>query len=686
MLYSYNLLQSFIKQKLVSASQLNDTLNNCLGDTHYKKVGNDYVFDVELTANRIGVLAGHKNMAKEICAMFDFDLKEIKDLKIGKVQKPVIMSIKNNAKSACQVYCGMVLDNIKIKDSPQFIKDALNNCGMRSINNVVDITNYVMLETGQPMHAFDYDKIEGNKINVRLAQQNESITVLTGDKYKLNEDILVIADQTKPMAIAGIKGGVVSEIDKNTKTIVLESANFNSVDIYKASKFLNLATDASIRFSHKLSPSIAKEALKRAVELFIKYANAKVVSNILETNEINDKPLIIPFNLERVTKLVGQDILEKDIKRILTRLGYTIKKISNKLWNVAVPLYRNNVLIFEDIVDDLVRIYGLDNLKLIPPKVELLSPKNNEFYQFKEIIKDVMTTLEFNEVYNYSFITEFDAKFLNDQQKDWLIGPKNYLSENYQYLNPVSFISLLKNVTTNLSYFDKAKIFQIDKNYRSISEVVFENTYLSFALYDLNKKQKETDLLLAAKGVIETLFNKLSITTDKYYFSDKYLKPSDINDTILKPTIYIYNLDKELVGFVGSVVDNVKSEYKIRNDQKNPLVVLSEIDLNILYKMVMWSIDFKPMPKYPSSIKDISIIVPRNLLVNEIMFDIHSLKIDDLKDVDIFDVYESGGDVDKSVSFHLIFRNDDKTLSSNEIEKYLELIKNHLLSKGYIVR
>jgi ABC-type transport system involved in Fe-S cluster assembly fused permease/ATPase subunit len=168
-----------------------------------------------------------------------------------------------------------------------------------------------------------------------------------------------------------------------------------------------------------------------------------------------------------------------------------------------------------------------------------------------------------------------------------LVGPKNYLSENYQYLNPVASISLLKNVATNLSYFEKAKFFQIDKNYRSVGDVIFENTYLSLAIYDLNKKQKETDKLLEAKGIIETLFNKLSIDNSKYYFSDKYLKESDKNDTIFKNVIYIYNLDNELIGSLGSVSDRVKTEYKIRNEQKNPQVVLLEIDLSILYKLVI---------------------------------------------------------------------------------------------------
>jgi phenylalanyl-tRNA synthetase beta chain len=331
MLYSYNLLQSFVKQKLVSASKLSEMFNMCLGDTSFKKVNNDYVFDIELTPNRVTVLAGHKNMAKEVCAMLGFDFKAEKEYKIAKVAKPVVMSVKNEAKKSCEGYLGIVLTNIKIKESPQFIKDALNNCGLRSINNVVDITNYVMLVLGQPMHAFDYDKIEGSKINVRYAKKSEEITVLTGDKYVLNENILVIADGVKPMAIAGIKGGVAGEIDKNTKTIMVESANFNSVDIYKTSKALGLVTDASVRFSHKLDLSVTKEALNMAVELFVKYANAKVVSNVLKTTEIDEKPLIIPFNLLRVTKLVGEEISEKEIEKTLLRLGYKIKKISKNL-------------------------------------------------------------------------------------------------------------------------------------------------------------------------------------------------------------------------------------------------------------------------------------------------------------------------------------------------------------------
>ena len=686
MLYSYNLLQSFVKQKLVSASKLNEMFNMCLGDTSFQKVNNDYVFDVELTPNRIAVLAGHKNMAKEVCAMMGFDFKTEKEYKIAKVAKPVIMSVKNDAKKSCEGYLGIVLANIKIKESPQFIKDALNNCGLRAINNVVDITNYVMLVLGQPMHAFDYDKIEGSKINVRYAKKGEEITVLTGDKYTLNENILVIADGVKPMAIAGIKGGVTGEIDKNTKTIMVESANFNSVDIYKASKALGLVTDASVRFSHKLDLSVTKEALKIAVELFVKYANAKVVSNVLKTTEIDEKPLIIPFNLSRVTKLVGEEIPEKEIEKTLVRLGYKIKKISKNLWNVFVPLYRNNVLIFEDVVDDVARIHGFDNLKAKAPVVELSTLKLNEFYQFKDNLKDYMIMLGLDEVYNYSFVNESDVKFLNLETEKQLISLRNCLSANFKYLKPVSFISLLKNVNTNLSYFDKAKFFQVDKNYISVNDVVFEKACLSFCSYDINKKKKEQEMLLEAKGMVESVFSKLGITNSQYYFSDKYTKGEFETSKISKTIIYIYNQSEELLGYITSINDNTKVEYKIKNDQKNPLVVLGEIEIDKLFKLAQKSIDFKAIPKFPSSIRDISVMVNKKVLVNEVMMDILTLNIDDLKDIDIFDIYEAEDNSQKSLSFHLIFRNEEKTLENIEVEKYLELIKQNLIKKGYIIR
>lgn len=331
MLYSYNLLQSYIKQKLPSAKYICEMLNRCLGDTSFSKVKADYVFDVELSPNRIGALSGHKHMALELCAMFDLDFKESSEYKLKKPKKVIPMSVKNQAKKTCECYFGIVLDDVKIKESPKFIKDALENCGMKSINNVVDITNYVMLDLGQPMHAFDYSKIKGSKIIVRNAKKGEKITVLTGDQYLLDEDVMVIANEEEAMAIAGIKGGINAEINNSTKTIVLESANFKNTNIYKTSKKLKLTTDASVRFSHSISSHITYQALKRAVELLEKYADAKIASKELVANELAERNNIIPFNLERVNRLIGQEIPPKDIQRILVKLGYKIKKISSNL-------------------------------------------------------------------------------------------------------------------------------------------------------------------------------------------------------------------------------------------------------------------------------------------------------------------------------------------------------------------
>lgn len=349
-----------------------------------------------------------------------------------------------------------------------------------------------------------------------------------------------------------------------------------------------------------------------------------------------------------------------------------------------MPLYRNNVLIFEDVVDDVARIHGFDNLKTKAPVVELSALKVNEFYKFKDNLKDYMAMVEMDEVYNYSFINDFDVKFLDTEKKDQLIGLKNCLSANFKYLKPVSFISLLKNVNTNLSYFDKAKFFQVDKNYIVVNDVVFEKTYLSFCSYDTNKKKKDQEILLEVKGAIESVLGKLGITNSQYYFSDKYLKGEFETQKISKTTMYIYGQNEELLGYIISVNDNTKVEYKIKNDQKNPSVVLGEIDLEKLFKLVQKSIDFKAIPKFPSSIRDISVMVGNRVLVNDVMQDIQLLKIDDLKDIDIFDIYETEGQ--KSLSFHLIFRNEERTLEANEVEKYLELIKQNLIKKGYIIR
>lgn len=689
MRYSYNLLQSFIKQKLVSPAQLSEALNIHLGDCSYEKNGSDYVFDVELTPNRIGPLSGHRYLADEICAIFDFDLNKKEEFKIKKVpaKDQFLFKLKNDAKKSCAYYSGLILTDIKIKESPRFVKDALIACNIRSINNVVDITNYVMLELGQPMHAFDYDKIIDNKIVIRHAFFDEQIISLTGENYNLNKDILVIADAKNPMAIAGIKGGIMHEIDEETNTIFLESANFNSVDVYKTSKALGLVTDASNRFSHNLSLSLAKQAIFRAAELLIKYANAKIVSNVLETNDFSEKPLIIPFNLEKANKIIGEKISDKQYKKILDKLGYKVKQLSKTLWNVSVPHNRTNVLILEDVVDDVLRIYGLNNLKPVLPQIELKTYKTNDFYLFRNQVKDYMTSLGLSEVYNYNFISDSDKNVLPSSMQSKTIPLLNALSANLKHLNPTSIISLLKNVETNLSYFDKAKFFDVKKNFYSIDNVVFEVPVLSFCLYNINKKEKETEMLLEAKGIIETIFEKIGVSNTSYYFSDK--APEELKDlkTLFKNVLFLCDSQSNHIGWLGAINDEIKSKYKLKNDQKDTRVIISEIDLEKLFSMVEKSIDFRPLPKYPSVIRDISVQVKQNVLVSDVMGSMFGVGIDQLKDVDIFDIYEPNDNAsNKSLSFHLIFRSDDKTLESCEVDLYMDNIKKHLTKQGYIIR
>jgi phenylalanyl-tRNA synthetase beta chain len=308
-----------------------------IAETTLIKKGSDSILDIEIPANRIADLGSHLGLARDISSFLNLNLKPITKgkIKIGKSNSSLSIEVKD--KKDCLQYHGLLIKNVKIKPSPKNIQDKLISCGLRPINNIVDITNFVMLEYGQPMHAFDYAKISGHKIVVRRATKNEKIDTLDDKTRKLNESILVIADKEKPLAIAGIKGGEDAGIDKETKDIVLESANFNSSLIYKTSKLLNLATDASLRFSHDLSPELTKEAIQRAAELIVKYASGKISGNIIEGVQNKFKPTIILLNLEKIYRFLGFNVSTKFIEQVFNRLNFKFSKKNPKLYIVEIP-------------------------------------------------------------------------------------------------------------------------------------------------------------------------------------------------------------------------------------------------------------------------------------------------------------------------------------------------------------
>src|SRR4030043_1468519 len=329
MVFSYNFLQSFFLKKLPKPEKLAELLIlHSFEVEEVKRVGDDFVLDIDVLPNRAADCFSHMGIAKECSVLtgLDFQLpkilfKEDKGLKVGN-----LVSVEVKDKTACPRYFARAVSGVKIGPSPKWLKDRLKSCGLRPINNIVDIANYVMLGPGQPLHAFDGDKIEGKKIIVRFAKAKEKIVTLDEQKFDLDSDVLVISDEEKPVAIAGIKGGKLPEIDAKTKNLIIESANFNPSIIRKASRKLGLKTDASLRFEHGFDPNTAPFAADRAAFLIQKLAGGKVAKGSVDVYPNKVLPKTLKVDLNYVNSMLGKDISVGIVKAILQKLGFQILK------------------------------------------------------------------------------------------------------------------------------------------------------------------------------------------------------------------------------------------------------------------------------------------------------------------------------------------------------------------------
>ena len=331
-----------------------------------KKVGGDHMIDVSLPANRVGDLAGHRTLAGEICAVTGSKMK-VASLKLGnesskKAKDFLIIKIENP--NACRRYSARMIEGVKVGPSPQWLKERLNVLGLKSINNIVDLANYVMLEMGQPLHVFDYDKLEGKTIIVRRAKKGEKLNSLDNVSYTLDSDILMIADKKKSVAIAGIKGGANSGVDQKTKTIVIESANFDPIVTRRASRKLKLRTDASIRFEHGLDPSMTIETLDRVAGFVQEHAGGAVLRGVVDVFPKKSPQRVVEFDPAFTNQLLGENIPQQKAMAILDSLGFRKAKTSSrKVIPLLTPLIRRDIEMREDIVEEVGRIWGYEKIK-----------------------------------------------------------------------------------------------------------------------------------------------------------------------------------------------------------------------------------------------------------------------------------------------------------------------------------
>lgn len=655
MKFSYHFLQSFFNKKLPKPEKLAEilTMHSFEVEGLEKKDG-DWLLDIDVLPNRAPDCFSHLGVAREIAALLNYKLQKTKDKlqENKKLKTKDFVKVEVKSKKNCPRYTARIITEVKVGSSPKWLQNRLKICGIRPINNIVDIANYVMLETGQPLHTFDLDKISGRKIIVRKAKKNEKITTLDGENYNLNENVLVISDLKRPLAVAGIKGGKGAEISKLTKNIVLESANFNQVVIRRASQKINLRTDASLRFEHGIDLNLTDFAINRAAYLIQEIAKGKIAQGLIDFYPRKVLPPKIKLDLNYLESLLGMKIPEKETTRILKSLGFQVKKNGREQFSTTIPTFRLDIKIPEDLIEEIGRIYGYQKIPPVFPKVALIPPQRNLNIFWQNMVRDILKEAGFTEVYNYSFISKKEADILNFKD---LIEVENPISVEYQYLRPSLIPNLLKNVQRNQKFFKEMRIFELAKVFKPGKNK--EKTMLSGAVIG--------DNFYYLKGAIDSLLSKLGISN--YWYDEYKATPEESKKALWQPKKSAeIKTDHTEIGFLGEISPKIIEDLKLESK-----VVIFDIDFEKLEKVASEEHEFRPISSYPAAIRDIAILVPRDVKVDDVLNKIDEVSTEIVRDVDLFDIYEGEElpEGKKNLAFHIIYQAEDRTLKSEEIDK-----------------
>ena len=620
-----------------------------IGSDAIKALGlDDEVIDFELTSNR-GDLLSILGMAYELGAIYKKDVKDI-DLKYNTINENVNdvfwVDIKTDD---CTLFLAKKVKDVVIKESPDFIKERLIASGIRPINNVVDICNYVMLEKGQPLHYYDANSL-GDKLIVRNATDNEALTTLDGVKRTLSKDDIVIADPSKAIGLAGVMGGLSTEVEQTTKDIIIESAIFDKVKIRKTSKKI-LRSEASSRFEKGLDPKRTYMAIERSCALLEKYADAKVLDGLVEYKNVEIKDKEINLRFSKVESVLGIKIENDTIIDILKSLGFDVENKGDYL-KVIVPTRRLDISIEEDLIEEVGRIYGMDNIE---GKLPLLKVINTHFDKTKREIKNKLIDLGLNETLSYSLIPNGEVhKFTNEEFTD--ITLNDPMSEDRNTLRYSLLYSLKEIYLYNKSRNNNdISIFEVGKGFYKENDEYKEDLKLAVLMtgdYYLDVNKTKVDFYII-KGILEELLDFLG-------YKDRYsLVVDDIPKEFHPGQSASIIMQGKKIGVIGKLHPNV-----IKDNVYAFEINLEKLLVNRASKMV-----FKEIPKYPSVKKDVAFIVDKNVTVKEVMDIIKKSAGRLLTKQELFDVYtgENVKENEKSLAFSLYFSDDNKTLTEEEV-------------------
>ena len=625
----------------------------------------DVILDIAITPNRADSLS-HIGLARDLAALFNTKIKYPNtkiDHKLSSKNNFAEVIIDNTDR--CPRYSAIVVNNINVKESPEWLKDKLISIGLRPINNIVDVTNFVLHEMGQPLHAFDLHKLEEHKIIVKNSTDNFEFVTLDSKKRSMLPTDLMICDGIKPVAIAGVMGGENSEVTDKTTSLLIESAYFDPSSVRKTAKHLSLSSDASYRFERGTDPNGTLKAAIRAANLIVEISGGEIITDFIDVYPNPIEPKTVSVRFSRVNKILGFSISKIEIEKIFTGLEFEILKSDDEEISVSIPTFRHDIEREIDLIEEVVRIYGFDQVPPIDKLSISLIPKIDQS-SFEDSLRNNLTALGFNEVVSNSLIS--DEKTINYDTSIKVLNPQSLeMSILRTSLIPGMLLNLSRNLKikeNNLRFFEIGDVFALfNKEIKSFDDFE-ENENLIIAMCG-NKNsdewyQKESyydfhDLA----GVLDNLFFNSGISGNL-----SEIVSEDENE------IFEYSSTKVLKGENIAVSGKVKSslldKYEISNN-----VYIAEIKVDLLKKYSKDTKRYLPLLKFPKVYRDFGFILDKKISYNEVVKTINESSSDLLKKVNLFDIFisESIGSDKKSFAFQLEYYNDSRTLREDEIDK-----------------
>jgi len=644
----------------------------------------DAVLDMAITPNR-GDCLSILGIAREVAALTNKKIN-YPQYKIVEEGEPIFKDVKVTIKDPdhCFRYVARLIRGVKIGPSPWWLRARLMLAGIRSINNIVDITNYVMLEYGQPLHAFDLARIAERHIIVRLSEKNETIATLDGIERVLNKGDLLICDGQAPVALAGIMGGIDSQITSTTENILLESAYFNPITIRRTAKRLNITTESSFRFEREVDPEGIIKAAHHSAYLMQVLADGKVSPGVIDNYPTPRKGVSIYLRTEKVSQILGINLEKQTIHSYLSALGIEIEESRDNIFKVIPPIYRHDLNTEVDLIEEIARLHGYEKIPFDLPMVSLQGLPLSPEIEFREKVKEILRGLGFCEVINYAFMDPSSLDRLRLSKEHPLrqaVALFNPLTEEKSLMRTFLIPGLLETLSYNqrqgvfnLRLFETGKVFLptegklLPKEVCKIAGISAGERFLPSCHFG-----PEPVDFYDSKGEIEELLTQLNIGETEFVLQKEipYLKKN--------ASVYLIK-DKEILGYLGEIHPDVKDALDLKTS-----AFIFEIDLNALMKFSSET-KFIPLPKFPATERDISIIVPKVFSAKAVLDLVKDMQLEYIENIWLFDIYQ-GPPIEpdkKSLAYRIVYRAKDRTLRDEEVNTMHNYIVNHILENFHV--